>query len=303
MSPNYRVKMKEAMGSLSKKEPCLICCGRNKALDIRHVHLSTNHYNKVMIRQGALTPMCYFCDRFHPIDHMTRQKVILSTSTLSGVQFIKGWGWGEEQPTHVDMETIPGARIATLRKAWERAYAGNPLPIDTVMVAGLNDLKHLVRHYAHEQDMDKLAELVSTDIVCELQEFHKTVHTHSQKYFVDDSVAIASMLHAPAVYWHEDDGEAPTPSYINYRKVVERTNLKIEALNLENGSSNAPGFLQRAGERGLNKGKKRIYRWDAWREVRREDMLHLKDPFRTKMVKCIVKYFDNATPKTYQHLD
>ena len=201
------------------------------------------------------------------------------------------------------METIPGATIATLRKAWERAYAGNPLPVDTVMVAGLNDLKKLVKHYAHEQDMDKLAELVSADIISEIKEFQGIVVQYSQRHFVDDTVAIATMLHAPSIYWHDDDGVPPSPSFINYKKVVDRTNLKIEAFNLENGSSNAPGFLQRAGERGLNKGKKRIYRWDAWREVRREDMLHLKDPFRAKMLKCIVNYFDKATPKTYQHLD
>ena len=171
------------------------------------------------------------------------------------------------------------------------------------MVAGLNDLKNLVKQYTHEKDMDELAELVSSDIIDEIREFHSTVKQHSQRHFVDDTVAIASILHAPSIYWHDDDGEAPTSSYVNYRKVVDRTNLKIEAFNLENGSSNAPGFLQRAGERGLNKGKKRIYRWDAWREVRREDMLHLKDPFRAKMLKCIVNYFDKATPKTYQHLD
>ena len=70
---------------------------------------------------------------------MTRAKVILTTSTLSGVQFIKGWSWDDELPMHVDIESIPGARIPTLRKAWERAYDRNPLPIDTLLVAGLND--------------------------------------------------------------------------------------------------------------------------------------------------------------------
>ena len=264
--------------------------------------MSTTHYNKMMIRQGKMTPMCHFCDLAHPIDHMTRHKVILSTSTLSSVQYLKGWGWGAEQPTHIDMETIPGAKIATLRKAWERAYAANPLPIDTVMVAGLNDVKDLVRLYKDKHDMDEIAELVSNDIIGAVRQLHCTVTQHSQNHNVDDTLAISTILHAPAMYWHDDDGDHPTSAYINYKKVVDRTNLKIEAFNLEYGSSDAPKFLHMAGERGLNKGKRRIFRWDAWRETKREDMLHLKDPFRFKMVKCIVKYFNKATPKTYQIL-
>ena len=31
-------------------------------------------------------------------------------------------------------------KIPNLKKAWERSYSNNPLPIDTILVAGLNDI-------------------------------------------------------------------------------------------------------------------------------------------------------------------
>ena len=300
MSPNYRTQMTRAMGSLNKKEPCLICCGRNRSLQISHIHLSTAYYNKEMIRQGKMSPMCYFCDTSHPIDHMTRQKVILATSTLSGVQFMQGWSWNNDQPTHLDMETIPGARIATLRKAWERAYTTNPLPIDTFLVAGLNDVKNLAKLYINKHNIEKTADLVAEDIKGALMALHSTIMEHSRKFEVDDTIAVSTILHTPSMYWHEDDGEVPTPDYINLKAVVDKTNLQIEAFNLEYGVSAAPK-LHLTGERKA--GKKRRYMWEAWREDKKEDMLHMTDPFRFKMTKCIIKYFEKATPKAYQHLE
>jgi hypothetical protein len=100
-------------------------------MKIFHKHLSTAHYNRLMAKRGETSLICYFCDIPNPIDH-----------TLNGVQFIEGWGWDNEQPTHADMETIPGAKIANLHKAWERAYGRNPLPIDTILVAGLNNVEY-----------------------------------------------------------------------------------------------------------------------------------------------------------------
>ena len=51
------------------------------------------------------------------------------------------------------------------------------------------------------------------------------------------------------------------------------------------------------------KGKKRKFQFQAFREEKREDMMHLKDHKRFKMVKCLAKYFTKATAKSVQHLD
>ena len=139
------------MGSLSEMDCCEICCGRNKDLKVCHQHLSTAFYNRKMASSGVHEPECHFCDMKHGIDHMTRNKVILSATSLCGVQYLEGWGWETSPPVHVDMECIPGASITTLRRAWERAYHSNPLPIDTVVVAGLYDVKNLIDNHSSKQ--------------------------------------------------------------------------------------------------------------------------------------------------------
>ena len=83
---------------------------------------------------------------------------------------------------------------------------------------------------------------------------------------------------------------------------MDTLNLKIEAFYIENGAKSAPK-LHQTGERPLDKGKKRKYQFQAFREEKREEMMHLKDHKRFKMVKCLVKYFTKATAKSFQHLD
>ena len=94
---------------------------------------------------------------------------------------------------------------------------------------------------------------------------HKLVLQHSAIHGVDSTLAVATVLHVPALYWHADDGPPPTPDYINYKGLVDTLNLKIEAFNIENGASNAPK-LHQTGERPLDKGKKRKYMFNAFRE-------------------------------------
>ena len=299
MSPNWRVQMTTAMGSLGKTVPCEVCCGKNKRMKIFHQHLSTYHYNKYMISLGELSPMCYFCDVHHPIDNMTRSKVILTTSSLNGVQFIKGWNWDEELPIHVDIESIPGARISTLRKAWERAYERNPLPIDTLLVAGLNDVNHFTRlHIDRGVAYADLAEPVSVDILNHIKLLNTTITDHAKAKHVDNTFAVATILHTPSMYWHEVDGDMPTPTYLNLKHVVDRINLKIEEFNLLNGIGAAPKF-HGTGERKRGKNV-RGYHFSHWREERKEDMLHLKDPYRIKMLKAYVNYIKMGTPRALQ---
>ena len=60
---------------------------------------------------------------------MTRQKIVLTTSTLNGIQFKEGWDQ-EGFSFHCDIESIAGANITTLSKAWERSYVGTtPFPL------------------------------------------------------------------------------------------------------------------------------------------------------------------------------
>ena len=299
---NYRVAMTSSMGSLDKHSACVICCGRNKYLNARHIHLSTAWYNKQMASLGNLSPMCYFCDMTHPIDHMTRQRVILSTSTLSGVHLMEGWGWNGEKPFHCDMETIPGAHLTSLRKSWERAYSGNTLPIDTVLAGGLNDIKSMVNYLIRTQewDMDKIAEKVTNQFIKDIRSLHSTIKVHSRRHNTQDTFAVMTVLHVPAIYWHEwNDGPYPSPDYINMKPVVDKVNLAIEAFNLETCGT-AALKLQQSGERGRFRGKSRSFIWEAFRETEKKDMMHLTDTIRCNVVGKVVKYFEHRTPSAVE---
>ena len=299
MLPNWRVQMTTAMGNMDKTMLCEVCCGKNKRMKVFHQHLSTYHYNKYMASLGESNPMCYFCDVHHPIDNMTRAKVILTTSTLSGVQFIKGWSWDDELPMHVDIESIPGARIPTLRKAWERAYDRNPLPIDTLLVAGLNDVNYFTNLSLNNGvSYADLAEPASEGIMTHIKLLYSTTTDHAEAKQVDNTFAVSTILHAPSMYWHEVDGDVPTPTYLNLKHVVDKTNLKIEEFNLLNGVGAAPK-PQGTGERKRGKNI-RGYHFSHWREEQKQDMLHLKDPHRVKLMKAMVNYFKMATPRAQQ---
>ena len=292
MGPNYRMVMRREMGSMTKATPCIICSGRNNFCPIHHHHLSTAWYNRQMTVLGEALPMCHFCDTKHAIDKWSRQNVILSDSTLSGVQYLKGWGWGEEEPLHCDLEAVPGGKIETLSRVWLRAYFRNPLPIDTVLVAGLNDIKYSARPYLGKYTLEEMAEKASEDIMNSVRGLHRVIVEHGKTHMVNSTLAVATVLHVPALYWHQDDGPTPSQNYVNYKGLIDTLNNKIKAFNMENGAS-APE-LHQAGERSVDKAKKRKYMFQSFREVNKANMMHLTDSKRMKMVKTsLVQYFRN----------
>ena len=297
MAPNYRLEMSKQMGSITKATPCIICSGRSNVCKVHHFHLSTAWYNRQMLSLGVSHPMCHFCDIAHAVDNRTRQNVILTDSTLSGIQYLQGWGWQEEEPLHCDIESVPGGKIVTMRRVWERAYMRNPLPIDTVLVAGLNDIRDTAKLYMGKYSVEEIASKASDDIMNAIKGLHRLVLEHSATHNVSSTLAVATVLHVPALYWHKDDGPPPTPDYVNFKCLIDTLNLKIEEFNILNGASSAPK-LHQTGERPLDKGKKRKFMFQAFREDKREDMMHLKDRRRFKMIKCLVKYFSKATPSS-----
>ena len=295
MAQTYRIELDENMGSLDVTKNCSVCCGRNKELSTAHIHYSTAFYNRRMAANKVDSPHCYFCDVDHAIDHMTRNRVVLSDSSLSGIQYLEGWKWDNDLPVHVDIESIEEASITMLRRAWERAYHTNPLPVDTVLVAGLHDISILINKHSDKYEAEALTNLVTAEIMGSMKMLHNTIARHSEQYGVKDSLAIAPILHTPAFYWHKNDGQLPTPDYKNYADMIDVINLKIEEYNIEFGVTAAPNFMKRAGERGLKNGR-RIFRWDAWKESERDKMCHLTDNLRISIMKKLVTYFTKATP-------
>ena len=72
---------------------------------------------------------------------------------------------------------------------------------------------------------------------------------------------------------------------------MDRTNLKI-------GVGCAPK-VHLIGERLLRK-KGRVFMWEAFREVAKDQMMHLKDRYRFKLMHLLVKYLEKGTAKAIE---
>jgi hypothetical protein len=112
------------------------------------------------------------------------------------------------------------------------------------------------------EDMDKNTEMVGNDLINTIRTLtglYGTIQENSKKIDTDDTLAVMTVLHVPAMYWHDHDGPyfncfqimmAPTqPQILNMKLVVDKVNLTIEAFNLEIGSRTVPK-LQQLGEVG-----------------------------------------------------
>ena len=73
---------------------------------------------------------------------------------------------------------------------------------------------------------------------------------------------------------------------------------KIEEFNLTIGVGCAPK-IHLIGERMLRK-KGRVYMWEAFREAAKDQMMHLKDKHRFKMMHLILKYLEKGTAKAIE---
>ena len=71
--------------------------------------------------------------------------MILTGSTLAGIQYLEGLGWDDQEPIHCDVKAVPGGKIVALKRVWERAYHWNPLPID------IDTARLYLGMYTHEE--------------------------------------------------------------------------------------------------------------------------------------------------------
>ena len=89
------------------------------------------------------------------------------------------------------------------------------------MVAGLNDIRATARLYMGRYTLEETANKASEDIMTSIRGLHKLVLEHSTIHGVDSTLAVATVLHVPALYWHHDDGPLPSPDYINFKGLID----------------------------------------------------------------------------------
>ena len=304
--PFYTIPNSSKFGSLNKSSPCVVCCGRSSVLNIRHAHLSTQHYHKASAQLGDMSPWCYHCNSSHKMDQMTRTKVYLTTSTLYGVHFLGGW---PGLPVHCDWEAVSGGQLDTLRKAWERAYGSHIHPVDTILVGGLNDVRPIVSSLqdsrapkGSQPGKECVASMAKDEFILRVRKIWTVMTDHGKSQNTDNTLAVSRLMLVPALYWHEDDGELPDPYYTNYKDVVEAINQGISEFNTEVGSPHTPN-LQSTGRRGLGKGARSGYIFSRYREQDKSNMMHFADKFRIIIAMRLYKYFETRTPNAINYLE
>ena len=72
----------------------------------------------------------------------------------------------------------------------------------------------------------EFSEIISEVVIDAITKLHLIVKAHSTRKIVDDTLAICTMVHVPALYWRETDGWFPTENYQNLKEIIDRTNLK-----------------------------------------------------------------------------
>ena len=123
---------------------------------------------------------------------------------------------------------------------------------------------------------------------------HKTVMDHSNRYQVDDTMGVATILRVPKLYWHEKDGPVPSDQYVNFRYLVDLINQSIEVVNLEFGPNHFPKLHNTATRKSKGPNGAAKYMWGAFRETKKEDMLHLADSNRFRLAKCYASFFKHS---------
>ena len=303
----YNSLKKSNAGSLDKSSPCCICVGRaSNQLDIRHFHLSTQYYYKQCYKNGDTNPYCYHCKRNHPADPMSRIRCLVTSSCLSGIPYLREW---EGYSHHCDWECTSGGTYDTGRKNWERCYSTHPLPVDTIVAGGWNDVKQLVREHTDPRISPLDQQLESQEVISnidqafreKLEKFWKTVQEHKKEKETDDTLAFLKVFLVPAYFWTNEDGNPPSEDYLNYQPVIDAVNLTIGAFNVEIGSPHAPN-VHTTGRR-YGKKSKSSYIFTRFREKEKAKMLHLADPFRVSMTMSLMKYFEARTPKSVNCLE
>ena len=235
--------------------------------------------------------LCINCETaVHHYKSSTRVPLLVSSSTLhcwTGRRFIDVQYAGN--PFHLDHLTIPGATLSVLQQAVYSEYRKCDIPIDILLVGGLNDI--LKDHSIQE-------------IMCDLGSFKDMVQSWDHR----NTFAISTLPFPPKISYLGGD-----PAY-HKRALLTGGSDKFFLLNavtsriidLNNQgnrplhTSRAPRFhtwgLRNPTDNNLPYGACSLgslgqHRSAQWREEDSLDQLHLNNHVRVRMGKSVIKYF------------
>ena len=260
-------------GPRAPRLTCKICLQRN--IQIRHRHHSTMFARQTLIKADQPYMECVTCKVCHNTDIKgDRYKILVTSSTLHDA-------WLE--PTvrnlfHVDLISICGGTMRAGRLDLMSAYGTQPKALDVAVAMGLNDVRRMEPPTFKEN----------------LAAFIGNIEGHETFYNVRNTIGFIKMPHVPCMAWLPGDGPLPHKDYRNFLLKVDTFNKIIAEANNKHGKCDNVVSFENEGERRTRKRESQ-HEWRAFREKKREDMMHLSDYHRAKMYNRVIKYFENNT--------
>ena len=295
---------------------CQICSFKqeiqSESCAVFHKHFSAKQIRIWAGAEGKLRK--YYCPtcnedgkpgKIHMINPTDRLKVVLSTSTLH--DFHRRGGYTGDS-IHIDYNTIPGATIQTLERAWMIEYGQTQTPMDILLVAGLNNV---CRGENTPQIMQRIKKLASM-IEIQSQKFHPNRPSTFQ---------VTTLLYPPrlAKFPHHLHTHRPQANKLQMLVELNRaiTDFNDEAVktlkttidNITHQRANRWPTPPPIHKYGLHMNSimlpdgteitEKSHNWDLWRQSEPHNMmLHLEDIERAKMGRAIENYFIEQTQLT-----
>ena len=132
----FRIVEEPMFGSSSNQYACQVCLDTaTPGESVKfHRHHSSFFYKKWHLEQGLKELKCPTCKIVHPIEPDVERKVVFMTSSTLHNVFLDP---AVRLPFHLDIESICGARLTDMIRAWRRTYGRAEVACDTIVLAGL----------------------------------------------------------------------------------------------------------------------------------------------------------------------
>ena len=207
------------------------------------------HFSSKMSRLAA--PMDnlarYNCNQCSSSPHYaitgSRTRVILTSSTLHD-----HWGKksGLDHPgdsLHLDVVSVPGAKIKDLTRAYKAEFSTHPLPLDVLCIVGYNDILNPCFYYGPDDEVEDLLEFVQLDVERASWELNRDARQlmsavlSSGPQPQSNSCAFATLPVPPILAWKNftNSPSARAENINNALKIqlLNRMNRDYRAINIE----------------------------------------------------------------------
>lgn len=262
---------------------CKICSDSKK--QIEHGHFSSEYKRLEAIKNSKTLYFCHSCKQTHGVAIQSRRrKVVLCDSTLHNAFTdlkIKRY-------FHMDIDSIPGAKVWDLERAFTQTYAKDSTPVDIVLIAGINQIK--------------------SQSVKEIMASYKSIsealmkHSHDNSHKCPNTVTISTLLYPPKFCDFRESSHPIFPSHLtpktNLLSKIDQINQEINNFNLEvtEGRRSKEKETFALHSYGVRHGKGgREHRWNMWFEKEDAKKLHLTHEWRGKILDRIQLYFTHNT--------